>query len=97
MLKRRTLEDYLRRFAAGELTNEEVFNDGGHGCYSRRGMPIEKVKRILATGPRRDLLANSDLRVSYANPMGDVMMAGPVGIVDMIKSPGHFRESKEKK
>jgi uncharacterized protein (DUF1786 family) len=97
MLKKRTLEDYLRRFAAGELTNEEVFSDGGHGCYSRRGLPIEKVKRILATGPKRKLLIGSPLKVTFANPMGDVMMAGPMGIVDMIKSSAHFQGSKNKK
>jgi len=90
MLKRRTLEDYLRRFAAGELTNEEVFSDGGHGCYSKEELPIRKIKKILATGPMRGLLANSDLQVSNASPMGDVMMAGPIGIVNMIKSSGHF-------
>ncbi|MDP6613139.1 MAG: DUF1786 family protein [Candidatus Hydrothermarchaeota archaeon] len=85
-----TLEDYLRRFAAGELTNEEVFSDGGHGCYSKEELPIRKIKKILATGPMRGLLANSDLQVSNASPMGDVMMAGPIGIVNMIKSSGHF-------
>lgn len=88
MLKRRLLEDYLRRFAAGELTNEEVFRDGGHGCYSREGVPFRNVKKILVTGPSRGLLTNSDLRVSFANPMGDVMMTGTVGIVDMIKKLG---------
>jgi uncharacterized protein (DUF1786 family) len=97
MLKTRTLEDYLRRFAGGELTNEEVFSDGGHGCYSRKGVPLRKVKKILVTGPRRGLLANSDLRVSNACPMGDVMMAGSVGIVDMIKGSAHFQSSKEKR
>ncbi len=85
MLKRHALEDYLGRFAAGELTNAEVFNDGGHGCYSREGVPMDMVKGILATGPRRSLLANSNLRVSFAAPLGDVMMTGPVGIVDMVR------------
>jgi uncharacterized protein (DUF1786 family) len=86
MLRRRSLEDYLRRFAAGELSNEEVFNGGGHGCYSKKSLPMEEVKRVIVTGPRRGLLRGSALRVSFASPMGDVMMTGPMGIVDMIKS-----------
>lgn len=86
MLKKRSLEDYLSRFASGRLSNAEVFEAGGHGCFSRGGVPIEDVKGILATGPRRRLLLNSKLRVSFATPLGDVMMAGPAGIVEMIRS-----------
>jgi len=77
----------IERFIKGELTNREVLDDGGHGCYA--DIEIKEgtggsVKRMVATGPRRGMLEGSKLGVESANPFGDVMMAGPVGIVDMI-------------
>lgn len=81
MLTRKKLENFLVRFAKGKLANEEVFNDNGHGCYVRRRVG---VKKILVTGPNRGLLKHSKLKVSFATPIGDVMMAGPVGLVDVI-------------
>lgn len=75
------LDELLDRFTKGDLTNEDIYNDGGHGCYIREAADIE---RILVTGPKRDLLSNSHLKIEFANPLGDVMMAGPAGMVGMI-------------
>lgn len=75
------LDELLERFTKGELTNSDIFDDGGHGCYVGEGAD---VKRILVTGPKRNLLSKSRLKIEYANPFGDVMMAGPAGIVSMI-------------
>ncbi len=86
MLDRRKLEKLVRRFADGELTNEEVFKDNGHGCHVERAVGFKEVKRILVTGPNRSLLYGSALGVEYPTPMGDVMMTGPQGIVDLIKA-----------
>jgi hypothetical protein len=36
---------------------------------------------VLVTGPNRHLLAASALPVRYPAPFGDMMMAGPVGLV----------------
>ncbi len=87
LLDREKLEDMIERFLKGELTNQEVLDDGGHGCYVniRDGEGCgTHVRRIVATGPNRGMLEGSRLDVESANPFGDVMMAGPVGIVDMI-------------
>lgn len=81
MLTTERLEDLIERFAKGNLTNEEVYNDGGHGCYIR---DAADMNRILVTGPKRNLLSSSRLKIEFANPLGDVMMTGPVGIVSMI-------------
>ncbi len=78
------LEDLLTRLADGVLSNEEVFDDGGHGCYVKEAVGMKNISRVLVTGPNRDLLKRSRLRVEFANPMGDVMMTGPVGMVDLI-------------
>ncbi len=84
LLTREKLEDYIVRFADGEVTNEEVFNDNGHGCYIKEAVGFENVDKILVTGPKRSLLKNSKLNVEFASPAGDVMITGAVGIVDII-------------
>lgn len=81
MLTKEGLEGLVERFTKGDLTNEEVYNSGGHGCYIR---DCADVKRVLVTGPNRTLMSNSRLKVEFACPLGDVMMSGPVGIVSMI-------------
>jgi|TARA_B100002003_G_C14150933_1_gene553569 uncharacterized protein (DUF1786 family) len=85
LLNTRTLESYISKFAEGELKNKEVLRDGGHGCYIRQGISLNNLKNILITGPKREILQNSNLGVSKATPIGDVMMTGPIGIVDLIK------------
>ena len=85
-LTKKTLEDYITRLAEGDVTNKEVFTENGHGCYIKNAPGIKKVKRIMVTGPRRNLLKGARLKVEFANPYGDVMMTGPVGIVDLVRA-----------
>lgn len=84
LLKRKALESYAVRLADGELTNEEIYGSDGHGCYVKKRVGFEKIKKIIATGPRRGNLKNSRLDITFANPYGDVMLTGSVGIVDLI-------------
>ena len=37
------------------------------------------------TGPNRRIFNETKLSVHYANPAGDVMMTGPVGLVEAVK------------
>ena len=77
------LEDFLQRFLAGGLDNDEVREDGGHGAVmgpdvaerDLRGLPM------YATGPRRALLAGSSLPLEYAAPHGDMMLTGCFGLL----------------
>ena len=81
-LGQRKLLTYLKRFADGELTGEEVFQDGGHGAFYLEGAPgSSRLAMVAATGPNRSQLSEADFRVYYAAPAGDVMMAGPLGLV----------------
>lgn len=85
LLTREKLEDYMARFAKGQVTNEEVYDDNGHGCHIGKCVrDVGEIKRIMVTGPRRGLLEGSKLNVEFANPAGDVMMTGTMGIIDMI-------------
>ncbi len=88
-LDQKKIKDLIVRFADGVLTNEEVYADEGHGCHVQEKVGFKKVKRILVTGPNRSLIVGSKLKVEYPTPMGDVMMTGPQGIVDLILRAGH--------
>jgi uncharacterized protein (DUF1786 family) len=78
-LTRNKMERLITRLVKGELTNEEVFNDGGHGCLvldSSMKMPFVSV-----TGPRRALMSGSKLNPYFATPYGDMMLTGCFGLV----------------
>ncbi|MFO7968088.1 MAG: DUF1786 family protein [Archaeoglobaceae archaeon] len=67
------VEKFINSFLKGEVSNEDVFNDGGHGAYIR---DVVDVKDSAITGPNMHL---SSRRV--ANPAGDVMVTGNLGMI----------------
>lgn len=81
MLSRERLMELIRRFLKGEVSNREVYEEGGHGCVIAEAPGIEAVRGIVVTGPHRRMLAGE--RVVFAAPGGDVMLTGAVGLVDM--------------
>ena len=79
-LTREELESYLGKLARGEITNEEVFADLGHGAIVFD--PIAPVPSDLAViGPRRGVLRGSALNPYFAVPHGDMMIAGCFGLI----------------
>jgi uncharacterized protein (DUF1786 family) len=74
------LFSHLARFQAGELTNDEVFADHGHGCaYAPDYPPGRPFGFTVITGPRRRL-AQAWPGV-FAAPFGDMMLTGCFGLV----------------
>jgi uncharacterized protein (DUF1786 family) len=73
-----TMRMYLEKLADGTITNQEVFEDGGHGAYVRE---MIKPKVIVATGPRREKALKAGLDIRKASPLDDVYMVGPVGMI----------------
>jgi uncharacterized protein (DUF1786 family) len=75
------LEELLERFVAGELGPKEVWEDGGHGSLvmERGESPV-----LVATGPRRSLLASSRLSPRFAAPFGNMMLAGCFGLAQAV-------------
>jgi len=69
---------YIKKLANGTITNEEIFDEGGHGAYVKESIG---PKTIAATGPRRDMALRMKLKVKLATPLDDVYMVGPVGMV----------------
>ena len=74
------LFDHLRRFQTGELTNNEVFADNGHGCaYAPDYSPGASFSFTVITGPRRRLAQGWPGH--FAAPLGDMMLTGCFGLV----------------
>ncbi len=46
---------------------------------------FSRIERIVATGPNRNMLVKTNLPVHSATPAGDVMMAGPIGLVEAAR------------
>ena len=77
-LNRDKLLNHLDRFIAGEISNDQVFEDRGHGCLNRapwkQGQPP-----LWVTGPRRAMLAGSSAQM--AAPFGNMMLSGCFGLL----------------
>jgi len=79
------LEQLLRDMADGRLDHEQILREGGHGAYLRRPFGYDSVEVIVATGPKRALVRESNLPVKYGAPLGDNMMTGTVGLLEAIR------------
>ena len=75
------LDVLLERFIRGDITSEEVLNDGGHGVALLESGGIDTEQPIIVTGPQRDLLKKSRLHIHFAAPHGNMMLTGPFGLV----------------
>ncbi|UMZ73063.1 DUF1786 domain-containing protein [Natranaerofaba carboxydovora] len=77
-LSAETLYGYLEKFKKAELTNEQVFDEKGHGCKI-----LEEAKEFswdftAVTGPKRNMAADFGY---LAVPHGDMMLSGCYGLV----------------
>lgn len=79
-LSRPKLEQYLDALATGTLSNDQVFNDMGHGALEF-GVNPSPPQRLAITGPRRGLLDGSRLSPHLAVPHGDMMLTGCFGLL----------------
>jgi uncharacterized protein (DUF1786 family) len=87
LLNSQKIERLLIDFANGDLTDEGVFNDSGHGLFFLSEHPgIARIEKIVATGPNRNILLHTKLPVHFATPAGDVMMTGPLGLIEATKT-----------
>ena len=94
LLDPRKIEQYLIRFADGHLGDEEIFLDNGHGVFFLDKPPgLSEIDKIIVTGPNRSMLKQTKLPVHFAAPSGDVMMTGPVGLVQAVKTRYKLEQS----
>ncbi|MSP14294.1 MAG: pyruvate formate lyase-activating protein [Chloroflexi bacterium] len=79
-LTQQELVTYLHRLAGGVITNQEVFDDMGHGAIVLQ-RSAEPPEVFAITGPRRGLLQGASLPLYQAVPHGDMMLAGCFGLL----------------
>jgi len=85
-LTARKLGRLLRRLAEGNLTDEEVFRDNGHGSFLlSEPVGLDNLRMIVVTGPNRSMLDSARLRTYLAAPAGDMMVTGAVGLLEAAK------------
>ncbi len=77
-LDREKLLTHLEAFVLGRLSNQQIFEDQGHGCLNLSPAPTFS-STLLATGPRRALLAGT--RAVLAAPHGNMMLSGCFGLL----------------
>ncbi len=86
LLDSQKIEKIIMDFADGKLSDEEVFQDNGHGLFFLGDPPnFSGIEMIAATGPNRKILRETKLSVHFAAPAGDVMMTGPMGLIEATK------------
>jgi uncharacterized protein (DUF1786 family) len=90
LLDRPGLERHLRRFLSGDVGDDEVRRDGGHGAVLAATARATDLTALpsFATGPRRSLLAGSDLPFEFAAPHGDMMLTGCFGLLRAFAERG---------
>ena len=79
------LENLLRDLADGKISHEQILVEGGHGAYLRQAVGFKNIEAIVATGPRRKILAESHLPIEFGAPWGDNMMTGTVGLLEALR------------
>jgi hypothetical protein len=84
LLDAQKMDRLLLKLANGSISNEEVYNDSGHGAFAgeaeRLNLEAEDFG-VIVTGPRRNLMYKSALRPYFATPFGDMMLSGCFGLL----------------
>jgi len=84
------LQEQIILFAEGKLSFDDVFSDGGHGCYVRETEGFDAVRSVMITGPRLNILKNmlpekrhTELwkKLHFAAPFGNMMLSGCYGLL----------------
>ncbi|WMW24106.1 DUF1786 family protein [Methanolobus sediminis] len=84
------LQKYIMDFASGKLSFEDIFDDGGHGCYIRETPGSDAIRSIMITGPRRNILMDMEInkrdsavweKLHFASPYGNMMLSGCFGLL----------------
>jgi uncharacterized protein (DUF1786 family) len=71
------LDALIQKLIDGELQIDEIWQDGGHGSYTKsKG----REPFVVATGPRRDIMLDSPLKPYFAEPFGNMMLTGCYGL-----------------
>ncbi len=79
------LEVFIRRLQSGNLTEDEVSQNGGHGAFYLTRPEVIEQDIVLVTGPQRMMAKGAGLKVHFGAPTGDVMLTGTFGLVKSVE------------
>jgi uncharacterized protein (DUF1786 family) len=80
------IESLVKDFIKGEVSNDSIFQDGGHGAfYTLAPERIPDIDIIIITGPNRAKIRKTNIEAHFAAPGGDMMMTGPIGLIKAAK------------
>ena len=80
------IESLVKDFIKGEVSNDSIFEDGGHGAfYTLTPTKIPDIDIIVVTGPNRAKINKTNIEAHFAVPGGDMMMTGPIGLIKAAK------------
>ncbi len=79
------LETLIMELADGKIRHDRILAEGGHGAYLRKAVGFDNIQAIVITGPKRGLMADSNLQVRWGAPWGDNMMTGTVGLLEALR------------
>jgi uncharacterized protein (DUF1786 family) len=84
-LKAASFASYLEAFCSGKASDDDDYMASGHGLfYLKKPHGIENLDLLAITGPNRDILEDTGLDFYYPSPGGDMMMTGPLGLVEAV-------------
>ena len=79
------LERLIQDLPEGRLDHAQILSEGGHGAFLRHAPGYESIEAIVATGPKRRLMADTHLPITWGAPWGDNMMTGCVGLLESMR------------
>jgi uncharacterized protein (DUF1786 family) len=86
LLTPQKLKDYVTRFLHGKISNDEIYEDGGHGAFYLT--KTQTPDRVAVTGPQRGMMKETGLAYDLPAPGGNMMMTGPWGLVKAARMRG---------
>ena len=95
--KRASHDEYIVKLGDGTLTFEEIFDDGGHGCFINDAPGFDEVELVAVTGPKRNIARDSKMDIYFAAPHGDMMMTGCFGLVEAYKNKSKNKHKNKHK
>lgn len=78
------LEQLLKDLPEGKTSHAQIIAEGGHGAYLKETPGFNSIEAIVATGPKRRLLSESRMPITWGAPWGDNMMTGCVGLLEAL-------------
>ncbi len=80
LLKEDSVLHLSKKFVEGEIGDEDIRKEGGHGLFLIEKRDFSKID-LIVTGPKRKTLF-SEGDVKFASPFGNMMMTGPYGLIE---------------